>query len=358
MNKKKIIVLIFIALAVIATGAFGVHRHNVKAEEQKRIEKEEAQKAEEEKVAREEGKHMIAGLKGSAVTKVMQGEEYVESGAFCTHDISGPVSNVEIKGKVDTDKPGTYEVQYTFREGKGIKTIKRTVQVIPEKDFKKNTEGIPVLMYHYVYTESDTPENLNGNYIKDTDLDEQMKYFVENDYYFPSFAELRAYNDGKLSLPEKSAIVTFDDGQYGFLAYGIPVIEKYKIPAVSFVIGTREGESRMMDNLSPYVNYQSHSYDMHRPGGNIGHGGVISALSKEEIKEDLKMMAEITGSDDAFAYPFGDVTDTAEEAVRENKILCAFTTENDKVYPGMDAAALPRVRVQGYSSLLEWASTL
>ena len=72
MNKKKIIVLIFIALAVIAAGAFGVHRHNVKAEEQKRIEKEEAQKAEEEKVAREEGKHILFVLKVGFVVQGVQ----------------------------------------------------------------------------------------------------------------------------------------------------------------------------------------------------------------------------------------------------------------------------------------------
>lgn len=357
--KKKRIIAVFIAIAIVATFVYGVHIHNVKSEEQKRAEAEKQKQIEEaQELARQEGEHMTAGLKGSAVTKVMQGEEYVESGAFCTHDSAGPVKNVKISGGVDTDKPGEYEIKYTFKEGKGIKEISRKVQVIPEKEFKKNTEGVPVLMYHYVYTESDTPENINGNYIKDSDLEEQLKYFKENDYYFPSFSELRAYVDGKLSLPEKSAIITFDDGQKGFLSYGIPLIEKYEIPAVSFVIGTRDGEERMMANLSPYINYQSHSYDMHKPGGYIGHGGVISALSKEEIKNDLMKMAEITGSGEAFAYPFGDITNTAEDAVRECEILCAFTTENSKIYPGMNAAALPRVRVQGYSTLYEWEATL
>lgn len=355
--KNKSIIAVFLVIAVLVTGAFCVHRHNVK-EEQKRIEAEEAAKAEALEIAREKGKHMIAGLKGSAITKVMQGEEYVESGAFCTHDTDGPVKAVEITGNVDTDTPGEYKIKYTFKEDGGIKEIIRTVQVIPEKEFKKNITGIPVLMYHYVYTESDIPKNLNGNYIKDSDLEEQLKYLKENDYYFPSFSELRAYIDGKLSLPENSVIMTFDDGQKGFLKYGVPLIEKYEVPAISFIIGTKDGKERMMTNLSPYINYQSHSYDMHKPGGNIGHGGIISALSKDEIKKDLKKMAEITGSDEAFAYPFGDITETAEEAVRECEILCAFTTENDKVHQGMNVTALPRVRVQGYSTIYEWEATL
>lgn len=93
-------------------------------------------------------------------------------------------------------------------------------------------------MYHYVYTKDDIPDSLNSNYILDTDLEAQLQYLSENNYCFPSYQELAAYVKGELTLPEKSVILTFDDGQKGFLNYGIPLLEKYQIPATSFVIAS------------------------------------------------------------------------------------------------------------------------
>lgn len=64
---------------------------------------------------------------------------------------------------------------------------------------------------------------------------------------------------------------------------------------------------------------------MHKPGGNVGHGGIISAMSRADIAADLKHAQEIAGGTQAFAYPFGDVTDDGRAAVRDAGILCAFT---------------------------------
>lgn len=212
-------------------------------------------------------------------------EEYVDEGTN--------IKKAEKECDVDTSKAGSYEVKYTFKSGYLTKSVTRKVEVIPESQFDANTEGVPVLMYHYVYTENDRPAQLNSNYILDTKLEQQLKYLKENDYYFPSFRELRAYADGKISLPRKSVILTFDDGQMGFLAYGIPILNEYEVPATSFLIGINDGESKVKNYASQYVSFESHSYDMHHVGGTIGHGGV---------------------------------TDDAKAAVAEVEIQCAFTT--------------------------------
>jgi hypothetical protein len=301
---------------------------------------------------------LVVGLRGSENTKVRQGDPYIESGAFAIDKNEGAVPDYEITGNVDTDTPGEYEVVYTFSKGYVNKSISRKVQVIEKDDFIEDTDGVSVLMYHYVYTQEDQPENLNSNYILDTKLEEQLKYLKENDYYFPSFRELRAYADGKIALPEKSVILTFDDGQYGFLAYGIPLLNKYEIPATAFIIGTREGESKIKEYASQYVGFESHSYDMHKGGGNIGHGGIISALTKEQIKADLEKEIAEVGSRDAFAYPFGDVTEDGKAAIAETNILCAFTTNYGRVKVGDDFRVFNRVRVLGESSLASYKTIL
>lgn len=302
--------------------------------------------------------NLVVGLKGSTNTKVKQGEPYIESGAFGIDKNSGAVKECEIEGEVDTSKAGSYEVKYTFKSGYLTKSVTRKVEVIPESQFDANIEGVPVLMYYYVYTESDKPAKLNSNYILDTKLEQQLKYLKENNYYFPSFKELRAYADGKISLPRKSVILTFDDGQMGFLAYGVPLLNEYEVPATSFLIGINDGENKVKNYASQYVSFESHSYDMHHAGGNIGHGGVISAMTKEQIKEDLQKEISLVGSGDAFAYPYGDVTDDAKAAVAESEIQCAFTTVYGKVHVGDDFRTFSRVRVQGDVSLENYKNIL
>lgn len=301
---------------------------------------------------------LVLGLKGSAETMVKQGEPYIESGAYAIDRNTGVVTDCKTEGDVDTSTPGNYKITYTFTKGYLTRTISRNVRVVKADEFRADEDGIPVLMYHYVYTETDKPEVLNGNYILDSNLEAQLEYLKNNNYYFPSFKELRAYADGKISLPEKSVILTFDDGQAGFLTYGVPLLNKYEIPATSFLIGVKDGENKIRKYANPFVGFESHSYDMHHGGGNIGHGGVISALSKDEIKNDLEKEIMLVGSRDAFAYPYGDITEEGKEAVSECGIECAFSTCYGKVMVGDDFRAFDRVRVQGGSSLEAFVSIL
>ena len=91
--------------------------------------------------------------------------------------------------------------------------------------------------------------------------------------------------------------------------------------------------------------YESHSHNMHRPGGNIGHGGVFTAISEEEGMADLKESIKICGSGEAFAYPFGDYNVSSRDMVEEAGFLCAVTTEYGKARPGTDPLLLPRIRM-------------
>ena len=243
------------------------------------------------------------------------------------------------------------KIQYTITDGNNTVTKTRTIQTKyhkPDKNAQTYGHGIAVCMFHNVYDSANPPANLNTNYISTEDLEAILKRLIQDDYYFPSWQELRDYIDGKIELPVKSVVLTFDDCAKGFQKYGIPLLEKYNVQATSFVICAKNGKEvlQTFQNVK-HINFQSHSYNMHRPGGNIGHGGIFPALSQEEGVEDLKKSIQMLGSGEAFAYPFGDYTDTCEAAVKEAGFLCAFTTEYGMVHPGDDPYLLPRIRVNG-----------
>ena len=130
------------------------------------------------------------------------------------------------------------------------------------------------------------------------------------------------------------------------------MLEKYDITATSFVICAKNGKEVLQKyGDAKHINFQSHSYNMHRPGGTIGHGGVFTALSQEEGVEDLKKSIEICGSGDAFAYPYGDYNDSSVAMVKEAGFLCAVTTQPGKAKPGDNPLLLPRVRMSLGQSL-------
>ena len=291
---------------------------------------------------------IVIGLNGDAETYVLAGEEYLEAGAHAAEPTDGILNDkIEVSGEVDTEKAGDYEVTYRVSDSSGhTAEAVRTVHVVEEMETMEG--GVPILMYHYVYSADNPPEEFNGNYLLDTKLEEQLAYLTENDFYFPSYPELRAFLEGEHSLPARSVVLTFDDAETGFLNVGIPILEKYQVPATSFVICSNEDASqKVIEHRSPYVSFQSHSYNMHQAGGTVGHGGLISALTKDQIVEDLTRAQEVVGATEAFAYPFGDVTDDGRAAVAEAGILCAFTTENAWAHVGDDVTALPRVRISG-----------
>ncbi len=73
---------------------------------------------------------------------------------------------------------------------------------------------------------------------------------------------MRDYIDGKLVLPEKSIVLCFDDGAKSFLENGIPVLEKYEVPATCFTITSSDGRGKISEYKSDYVSYESHSHNM------------------------------------------------------------------------------------------------
>lgn len=296
-------------------------------------------------------------MQGCADTYVLAGETYVEPGAHAVENKQKDISSsITIEGTPDTKTPGDYLVTYTATSSTGLQ-VQRTRNVHVVQNMDKNTAGVPVLMYHYVHTATDAPETEDANSILDTKLEEQLQWLTQNNYYYPSYAELRAYIDGTHSLPKNSVVLTFDDGSQNFLSYGTPLLEKYKVPATSFLVGV-DNISPCTANASPYITFQSHSYDMHRAGGTKGHGGRISALTQAEVLDDLQKNISLLGSSDAFAYPYGDTTEEAQAAIKQAGIKCAFTTNYGKVHVGDDPTCLDRVRVQGGASLSSYIASV
>ena len=319
-------------------------------------------KAGEEKIVQVKHTAPVIELSGDKEISLEYGSKYKEAGYSAT-DFSGSDITSDVKVNVpEFDSSGDFRITYTIKDAEGHESKAFRVAHIffPPQTEEGRARGLSVLMYHNVYDPLNPPLwRIDTNCITTTALEEELKYLVDENYYFPTWKEVRQYLDGEIDLPEKSVCLTFDDGKKIFEENGVPLIEKYDVRATAFIIGTQRGKHwAKKKNELKHLWLESHSYDMHKAGGRIGHGGIFTALSYDDALADLKKSQAQLGSGDAFAYPYGDYTEQCIQVVRDAGFLCAFTTAYGKIHPGDDPALLTRIRVSGSPTLEQFKTLL
>lgn len=267
--------------------------------------------------------------------------EYYKVKATATDDVDGDITSRIQHTDIDTSKAGEYDVTVFVTDNAGNKTEK--VQKVIVREELQN--GLPVLMYHFFY--DDIQDKMDNNCLDINMFESQLKYMTENDYYFPTWDEVNDYIDGKFKLPSKSVVLTVDDGNPTFFMFAVPMLQKYHVPATSFVILDMYPD--IYDPTMDYVIWESHSVNMHQAGAN-GKGRMVN-WTHDQILEDLNESSERLGNANIFCYPFGHYNDTAISALKDSPFIMAFTVEGGRVKVGMDKYKLPRVRVSDGNSL-------
>ena len=191
----------------------------------------------------------------------------------------------------------------------------------------KNKSRIRTLTYHFPYN----PETYNCNQIICHTLEQfesHLKYIKENDYFALNLHELEMYLSGKIQIPEKSIVLTIDDGTI-FDTDAIRLLEKYEVVATLFVITGWVGTDHLQ---SEYLELESHTDLMHNQyecAGMGNQGGGILCLDETHVLTDLKTSQEKLGGSKYFAYPFFDFNDRAINLLKEAGFKLAFIGQYD-----------------------------
>lgn len=288
--------------------------------------------------------------------------------SFITIKESEALPTISTIKKMDFLEKGTYNMNYFVPNSSYYKTeeIKKVTVRKEEKTVatssssttkvNKSKKGLPVLMYHFFYNEKTGGKGVDNNWMEISAFEQQMKYLVDNNYYFPSWEEVENYIDGKKSLPEKSVVITIDDGDESFIKLAIPIIQKYNVKVTSFVVTSWNGDWLPKQYKSSKLDFQSHSHDMHRSGAN-GKGRFVN-LSYKEALEDVTKSKNIIGNSTVFCYPFGHYNDNAIKVLKDAGYKLAFTTNGGRVYPGQNKYKLPRVRISKGISIKAFAEAV
>ncbi|MBP5683651.1 MAG: polysaccharide deacetylase family protein, partial [Bacilli bacterium] len=216
--------------------------------------------------------------------------------------------------------------------------LKEDVEEIKEN---QNTDlipvsSIPVLNYHFIYDPKVT--ECNQRICMTTDLFTEHVKYLKSNYFDLTMKEFELFMNNKIRLPE-SVLVTLDDGWLSSNA--IKILEENEFHATYFLITLGYKE-----NKSEYVEFHSHTHNMHKvgvcPGG---QGGGIKCLSEKVIQDDLKKSREALNNTTYFCYPFYETNSYAIEQLKKAGFTLAFVGGNRRAKPSDNHYLIPRYRI-------------
>ena len=148
----------------------------------------------------------------------------------------------------------------------------------------KKKQKIPVLMYHGIESDDqpagyDDPGDLLY-VLKKEQFYQQMKYLCDNDYHVANLLDLNKTEQ----LPEKTVVITFDDGHRSDYTVALPILKEFGFTACFYITtGWIGGDNYLLPE---------HITELSREGMVIGTHGVthtyFNEMSPDQYKSELK----------------------------------------------------------------------
>ena len=207
--------------------------------------------------------------------------------------------------------------------------VNSSQDVLQSASTKDERKKLVILMYHG-FTEGNKESDYVLNIKK---FEEDIIYLKKQGFSFVDTNDIIDYVYSGKNLPEKTVMLTFDDGYLNNYIYAFPVIKKHKVKVVISPIAyyveyytLNHDENPNYSHLtykeikemhdSSLIDFQNHSYNMHSLKKRKGSLKLTEEDTHDYIREfyyDLKaaenVIEDITGKKTiAYAYPFGSVS--------------------------------------------------
>jgi peptidoglycan/xylan/chitin deacetylase (PgdA/CDA1 family) len=196
-------------------------------------------------------------------------------------------------------------------------------------------------------------------YVPPDKFEQQMKLLHDWEYtVIPLELLVKAITDGA-DLPPRPVVITFDDGDISVYETALPIMEKFGLTGVVYIVGNymntdgymTAGQIKELAAAGWEVGSHSRSHrDLRK---------LEPAVQMVEIVDARKELREATGASvDTFAYPFGFVGNTAGGYVHAAGYVAAmglgFTSDQGK----SNLFWLQRRDVQGKYDIKQFAAFL
>jgi peptidoglycan/xylan/chitin deacetylase (PgdA/CDA1 family) len=218
----------------------------------------------------------------------------------------------------------------------------------PSKSFNLN---VPILEYHLIDTfkpgtniaSTDGAPALSHLVVSPATFDAQMKILHDNGWQTITMSKLASDLEYEITPPEKTFVVTFDDGYRDGYENAWPILQKYGFVGTYFDITSRSDGSFLNPDQLRALSDGGNEIASHT----VDHVSITSGKADYEVDASAEYIAKVTGKwPSTFAYPFGSFNTYAENAVaRCQPMRMAVTTVQSVGETWANRFATPRRQV-------------
>ncbi|MBI4039857.1 polysaccharide deacetylase family protein [Candidatus Daviesbacteria bacterium] len=223
-----------------------------------------------------------------------------------------------------------------------VKTLDTAKEVVSLK--------VPVLLYHYVEFVKDQGDTIRKSLnILPPVFDAEIKTLKDANYTFITPSIIPDILSGKVKAPAKPVILSFDDGYRDFYTDVFPILKKYNVHAVVYIV---PGFINLPNNMTEAQLREIVKSGLVEIGAHTVHHAYLTGLpdfrARDEIsqsKTDLEKKFNVKVV--SFAYPYGAFNSKVIGLVKAAGFTTAVTT-----IPGIDVSSsdvyfIPRIRPGG-----------
>lgn len=194
---------------------------------------------------------------------------------------------------------------------------------------------VAILCYHSV-SKSEHPTA-----VRPEALEAHLSFLQRMGHSFVSLEDIAHWQDGTKTLPQKAVALTFDDGYADFETAVVPLLKKFKAPAVVFVIG-EVGEAQYRVDDQPFMTPEALARMAQEPLVEIGYHSRTHP-NLDDLAE-YQLAAEVTPPPGSrfFAYPGGHHSHDAVRAIERAGYMAAYTIRPTLVQKDSDRYLMPR----------------
>lgn len=211
---------------------------------------------------------------------------------------------------------------------------------------------VPILMYHSVAPVID-PGNMIA--VSAASFEKQMRFLKSHNYNVITLGKLAVKLKNREKIPDRTVVLTFDDGYKDNYTYAFPILKKYNLTADMFIIinevGRKQNDRLSWDEIkemqdSGLIYFGSHC---------LGPEPLVNIKSDEVLRNEIfgskKILEERLGrSVSAFSYPEGLFNSYIRQLVIDAGYSLAVATNPGKNYPNNDMFALKRIKMSKRSA--------
>lgn len=220
------------------------------------------------------------------------------------------------------------------------------------------SSGLPILLYHSV--QDHAPGSFGPWAVGRRLFADHMDTLVERGYTGMSVGQLMNLKRAALPVPDKTVVVTFDDGFADFESSAWPVMKARGIPVTLYVTaGVLDGTSQWLEPVGagqlPMLGTAA-IRELADDGVEIGAHSMTHPqldcvgreLARREIVDSKTALEKIVGRTvDSFAYPHGYHDRTVKKMVVDAGYTSAAAVRNALSHEQDDPFALARFTVMG-----------